>query len=306
MMALTGNQLHTPLVFITFNRPDKAQLVFEQIRQQRPEILFVISDGPREGNLRDAQLVAQSRKITENIEWPCNVTRLYSEANLGCRNRIVSALDHIFTLVDDAIILEDDCLPHSDFFDFSSELLEKYASKHEIFSIGGHIWEFPNHTEGNSYFFSKYFSSWGWATWADRWQHVDSSMKTWPEVRTSSLIPDIAETPMEIVYWQKVLDMTHNAHPAFSQAWDYAVQLSMWQKGLLSVRPRVNLVQNIGMGNDATHTRVDSPAISDRQSSAIQWPLTHPGTIERDRIADQQVNDLRVGGSLKKLLSDRS
>lgn len=301
----TREQLRTPLAFITFNRPEKAQLVFDQIRQQKPEILFVISDGPRVGNLADAQLVLQSRKITEHIDWPCQVTRLYSETNLGCRNRIVSALDHVFTMVENAIILEDDCLPHAHFFSFTAKLLDKYSGNQEIFSIGGHIWEFPDEPLGESYFFSKYFSSWGWATWANRWQHVDSTMKAWPDLRTSSLIPDIAETPMEIVYWQKVFDMTHDGHPSFTQAWDYAVQLHMWRNKMLAVRPHVNLVQNIGMGDGATHTKVDSPAISDRESSAITWPLTHPRTVERNRAADQQVNNLRVGGALKKLLSDR-
>ncbi len=304
-MVPTGNQLPVPVVFITFNRPDKTQLVFEQIRHQQPEILYVISDGPRHGSPMDSQLVAQTRKITEDVDWQCHVTRLYSENNLGCRNRIVSALDKVFSEVERAIILEDDCLPHPHFFSFAAELLNKYARSHEIFSIGGHIWEFPDEPHGDSYFFSKYFSSWGWATWADRWQHIDSSMKAWPHLRASSLIPDIAETPMEIVYWQKVLDMTHDGHPAFSQAWDYAVQLSMWHNRLLSIRPRVNLVQNIGMGHNATHTRIDSPAISERQPLAIQWPLTHPSAVERNRTADQQVNNLRVGGALKKFLIDR-
>ena len=305
-MAPIGEQLATPVALIIFNRPDKTQRVFEQIRSQKPKKLYVISDGPRDGHHQDVELVRRSRTVTEEIDWDCEVVRLYSETNLGCKHRIISGLNKLFDQVPKAIILEDDCLPHHDFFPYAEELLARFENNSKIFSIGGHIWEFPDRLDTDSYFFSKYLSVWGWATWADRWRLVDPNMTDWPQLRSSTLLKELAETPLEFVYWQKVLDMTYEVNPALSQAWDYTVQLAMWRAGMLAIRPHVNLIQNIGLDSDATHTRVNSPAISSRGTTALTWPLKHPDNQERNLELDARVNQVRIGGALKKLLIDRT
>ena len=305
-MVRTGEQLQTPVALIIFNRPGKTQRVFEQIRLQRPQELFIIADGPRIQNTADIALVAESREIVNKVDWPCQVTTIYSEENLGCRKRIVTGLSQVFDQVAKAIVLEDDCLPHPDFFPFATELLDRFMSEPRVFSIGGHIWEFPDRHGGDSYFFSKYFSSWGWATWADRWSLVDPDMSHWPSIRETPLLRNISETPLELVYWLKTLDMTYGGTPELLQAWDYAVQLTMWEHNKLAIRPRVNLIQNIGLDAQATHTTVNSPAITLRQSMPLTWPLSHPENVARDKECDQLVNNLRVGGSLRKLMSDRS
>lgn len=305
-MAHIGEQLTTPVALVIFNRPDKTQRVFEQIRIQKPHQFFVISDGPRDGHPEDIEFVRQSRLLTESIDWECEVVRLYSETNLGCKNRIISGLNQLFDQVSHAIILEDDCLPHQDFFPFAQELLTRFKDHPKVFSIGGHIWEFPDQSDTDSYFFSKYLSVWGWATWADRWRLVDPDMTEWPMLRSTSLLKDLASTPLEFVYWQKVLDMTYEVNPALSQAWDYTVQLAMWKAGMLAIRPHVNLIQNIGLDSHATHTRVDSPAISSRVTTALSWPFRHPVTEERKLELDARVNEVRIGGAFRKLLTDRT
>jgi len=305
-MAHIGEQLTTPVALVIFNRPGKTQKVFEQIRIQKPQQIFVISDGPRDGHPEDIKLVEQCRMVTESIDWECEVVRLYSETNLGCRNRIISGLNHVFDQVPHAIILEDDCLPHPDYFPYAQELLTRFKDHPKVFSIGGHIWEFPDQPDTDSYFFSKYLSVWGWATWADRWRLVDPDMTEWPILRSTSLLKELASTPLEFVYWQKVFDMTYEVNPALSQAWDYTVQLAMWKAGMLAIRPHVNLIQNIGLDSDATHTRVDSPAISSRGTTALSWPLRHPVTEERNLELDARVNEVRIGGALRKLLTDRT
>jgi hypothetical protein len=76
-----------------------------EIRKARPSRLFLISDGPRLGNEYERDLCSESKNVVENIDWPCDVTRIYSEFNLGLRERILTGLDEVFKEVDSAIIL---------------------------------------------------------------------------------------------------------------------------------------------------------------------------------------------------------
>src|SRR5262245_12249135 len=88
-------RLSVPVVFIIFNRPDLTARVFETIRAARPGRLFVIADGPRSPGERD--LCDETRQIVESVDWPCEVRRTYSETNLGCRIRMASALNWVFS-----------------------------------------------------------------------------------------------------------------------------------------------------------------------------------------------------------------
>ena len=115
--------IRTPVAFLVFNRPDTTERVFEAIRLARPPKLLVVADGPRAHRPDDDTKCQATRAIIERVDWPCEVLKNYSEANLGCRTRVSSGLDWVFSTVEEAIILEDDCLPHPTFFRFCEELL---------------------------------------------------------------------------------------------------------------------------------------------------------------------------------------
>src|SRR5690349_11830361 len=115
-MENTGKTLNTPIVFLIFNRPDTTERVFSVIRQVRPLRLLVIADGPRDYKPGEEELCRQARAVIESVDWTCEVETNYSDVNLGCMRRISSGLDWAFNKVEEAIILEDDCLPNPTFF----------------------------------------------------------------------------------------------------------------------------------------------------------------------------------------------
>jgi hypothetical protein len=126
--------LTTPVVFLVFNRPDLTERVFSRIAEAKPKTLLLIADGPR--NAKEAVLCDQVRKIVNRIDWECKVLRNFSDVNLGCKHRVASGLDWVFSQVDEAIILEDDCLPSHSFFYFSQTLLERFRDDDRVFMIG--------------------------------------------------------------------------------------------------------------------------------------------------------------------------
>ena len=123
-------QLHTPIAFFIFNRPETTRRVFETIARARPKRLLIVADGPRAHVEGEAEKSLLARQVVDRIDWPCDVERNFSDQNLGCGRRLSSGIAWAFERVPEAIFLEDDCVPTPGFFDFCSTLLERYRDDH--------------------------------------------------------------------------------------------------------------------------------------------------------------------------------
>ena len=197
--------LQTPVVLIVFRRPDVTRRNLEVLRQVRPEQLFVVADGPRPDRPDEAARCAAVRELIDEIDWPCKVERKFAERNLGLEANVELGLDWVFSRVDRAIVLEDDCIPDPSFFRYADELLDRYAEEKQVWQIGGDTHLVPPAMFGeHSYGFSTWASVWGWATWADRWHdhrsefdrdharaedRVDEVPRTAPAWRTHVAVP---------------------------------------------------------------------------------------------------------------------
>ena len=158
------NVLDTPVLFLVFNRSDTATQVFEKIRQVRPSRLYVAGDGPREG-YNEEEKVAKAREIATRVDWPCEVKTLFRDKNLGCAHGCSNAISWFFQHEEKGIILEDDCVPHLDFFTFCENLLDRYAEDERVTVVSGNNFQKGKWRGDASYYFSKFPHIWGWATW---------------------------------------------------------------------------------------------------------------------------------------------
>lgn len=286
--------LSTPVLFLIFNRPDTTQLVFDEIRKAKPIKLFVAADGPREDMPSDIERCQTTREIINQVDWDCEVIKNYSDVNLGCGRRISSSLNWVFSKVEEAIILEDDCLPTPSFFYFCQELLEKYRDDTRIMHIGSNNFQFGQNRTNYSYYFSKYPHSWGWASWRRAWKHFDYDMKTWPEFKKTKMIASVCENPYEQKYWTKIFDRMFENAPV-PDIWDYQWLYNFWSQNGLSIIPNVNLVSNIGFGRpDSTHCK-GNPPYAQLPTDDI-WQLKHPPFVTRNREADDYTFNHHFGG----------
>lgn len=275
-------ELNTPIAFLIFKRPDTAEKVFRAIREAMPSRLLVVADGPRADRPGESELCAQTREIIERVDWDCEVLTNYSDVNLGCKRRVSSGLDWVFGEVEEAIILEDDCVPHPSFFRYCGELLERYRDDKRVMSISGNNFQFGRKRSEYSYYFSRYVHVWGWATWRRAWEENDVNMKLWPEVRESGWLGDILQDNRAEQYWQQIFENTHQNR---IDTWDYAWVFSCWVQSGLNTLPNANLVSNIGFGSAATHTSEESP-LADLPTEPMSFPLSHPPFVVRDARAD--------------------
>ncbi len=272
----------TPVALIVFNRPDTTAQVLDAIRAEKPARLFVIADGPRVGHITDQERCKATRRVIESVDWPCEVKTHYAEVNMGCKMRVSSGINWLFEQVDEAIILEDDCVPTRSFFRFCSEMLQNYRHDTRIMHIGGSNYQLGVRRGDDSYYFSKYPHIWGWATWKRAWQHYDVHMNRWPAFRDGSWLHDWLSDSASETYWRANFQSIFESTTTWDVQWIFAC----WSQGALSISPSTNLVANIGAGTDATHT-TGSNWITARQAKPISFPLVHPGFPIADSRADR-------------------
>ena len=274
--------MNTPVLLIAWRRPNTLRQVIDAIRPVAPSRVFVACDGPNPIRLGEDEKVAATRAVIDSeIDWPCQLERLYSDMNQGCRIGVSRAITWFFDQVDEGIILEDDCVPHPDFFHYCTTLLERYRYDSRVWCISGDNFQDGQWRGDGSYYFSRYNHCWGWASWRRCWQYYDSALSQWPALRDAGFLKTIFSNSAEYKYWSRIWQrlLIYNQ----PDTWDYQWTFTCMMNGGLTALPNLNLVRNIGFGEDATHTIVNEKV---PDTSGRIDPNIIPSFVLRDHSAD--------------------
>lgn len=280
---------NTPVALFGFNRPELTARVFAEIRRARPPQLFFVADGPR--SPADEPKCEATRRVIENVDWPCKIQTNFAETNMGCGHRISSGLNWVFSQVEEAIIVEDDCLPCPAFFTFCEAILARYRDEPKIMHVGGSNFSGNERPVNYSYYFSKYALIWGWATWRRAWKFYDFNIPAWPQFRKQRLrefFPD----RIEAKHWPRRMEPIYRRER--QDTWDYQWIFTLWANDGCAITPASNLITNIGTGVEATRTK-DSDCAN--LPTGDLGELQHPPRIEIDAAADRITFDRFFGGS---------
>lgn len=268
----------TPILFIIFNRPEATQRVLKRIREIKPKYLFVAADGPRPGKEADAELCLKTRQmVTQLVDWECEVKTLYRDINLGCGRGVSEAISWFFDQVDKGIILEDDCLPSLSFFPYCEFLLNLYESDSRIMMVSGFNPLGKWQSENVDYFFTE-GSIWGWASWRRAWKKYDYGMKQFSGWRANNYFRNVvnrAFLPSFDSVYDKIVEGELNT-------WDYQWYFARLINNGLSTTPSVNLIENIGFDEQATHTKWSLNPLNGMKGLELEFPLRVNPVMTRD------------------------
>lgn len=272
--------MKSAILFLVFNRTDETTQSFEIIRKAKPPRLYIAADGPRDFVPGEAEVCNEVRKIASKVDWECEVFTLFREQNLGCKSAIVSAINWFFESEEEGIIIEDDVIPTQAFFPFCDTLLEKYRNNEQVKAINGFN-QFGQEVANNSYFFSRGYYPWGWATWKSRWvgykeKDIDVTLlddKAIREVYHKAAIEGV-KFNLNIIN-KGILD-----------TWDYQMlYMIMVQKGYV-VAPYANLTSNIGV--NGAHSMNNQNIFFKYGEIAIE-NLEHPEKIEDNKEMNEKL-----------------
>lgn len=267
--------LKTAVALMVFNRPEKTARVLREIVAAKPLRLYVVADGARDENELDEALVRQTREVVEAQTQGLKVTHIYSNSNLGLRERFLTGLDQVFDNEERLVIVEDDCLPSQSFFSFVEELLTNPITS-RLGVISGSNFA-PYSPRKSSYHFSSSPYIWGWGTWASVWRNFRSGeqKESWSEEEIQSVLKGFSVKGQA----KEFESMMRTAHKL--NTWDVSFAVWLRQNQFLAAVPARNLVQNIGFGAGATHTLFENFDV-DLPAEELDFPLSHPSSTDVD------------------------
>lgn len=249
--------MNIPILITVFNRPDLLIKVLDQVQKIKPQKLYIACDGPR--NEADLVKIEEIKLvISSKVNWDVEIFELYSEQNLQTYRALPKAISWFFEHEEMGIILEDDCVPDISFFNFCSVLLEKYKDDERVFSISANNFQDGQVYGDGSYFFSKYFHVWGWASWRRAWQFYDENIVDYPTFKKQERIKSVISDKKAQKRIIQLLDRAYKKKPI----WDYKWQFAHLYHDKYTIKPQVNLVTNVGFDERATNVD-NNPLLSD-------------------------------------------
>ena len=272
-----------PVLVIAFNRPDHLAVLLQRLREVQPLRLYVAIDGPRSERPDEAGRVQQCRDLVATVDWPCDVHTLFQDGNLGCGLGVSTAISWFFEHEERGIILEDDIIPDPSFFPYCEELLNRYESDDRVFAISGCNFVPPGHQSRPDlpYRFSQVPHIWGWATWRRSWAKHQLDIAGWRErLPVSRLWSRVGHSVPSTVYWTSTFELLARKEV---DTWDGQLVLAAMAEDSWTATSNVNLIENIGFGETATHT------VENRDELQPVMPIAIPLAdvpVEHDAKAD--------------------
>lgn len=277
-----------PVLVIIYKRAETTRKVLEALREAKVARIFVAANAPNPGNPSEKGKVQEVRDLFDNLDWPCEVTKLYRTEHLPAKLSISTAITWFFQQVPEGIVLEDDCLVDQSFFSLAETCLEKYRDDDEVMQINASNFQF-NQKRGNaSYYFSRYNHIWGWAGWARSWQHFKLTPAELPEKEVFQAIDRMFSRESDRGYWKA---MFRYAMSGRIDTWDYQWMFSFWLAGGKAITPNSNLVSNLGFGADATNSISADSRVANLPLESLQLPISHPSARDFHDEADAYTSD---------------
>lgn len=285
--------LKTPILLITFNRPDHTRRVLTEILNAEPQNLYVCQDGVRVGNENDRIKCQEVRDVINELvsvyktKHPYfKLHTLFHENNLGCGPGPAAGITWFFEQVEQGIILEDDAIPHPDFFEYCEKLLERYKDDESVRAIGSMHLDNRTYGEGSYYFSMMNRTFCAWATWRRAWKDFDLYHRNISREQLNQCLKDYGCDLRMREYWCDRLEEIHR-DALHNSSWDQQFWMSIWLHHGKGIMPNVNLSSNIGFDAQGTHTQNSSSVAANRECQPI-LPLKHPSDILIQHQADMR------------------
>jgi hypothetical protein len=237
-----------PIVIFAFNRPEALQKLLDSLRmnpfyEESDKYIFI--DGPRceEDKAKVDEVVTIARKVASNIS--------ISSVNRGLGNSIIAGVSTIIAEYGKAIVLEDDLICAPNFLSYMNQALDFYENDNKIISICGYGLKIkrPRGYVGDVYLLGR-SSSWGWATWKDRWEQIDWDIQDWNEFSSNKQMRRAFNKNGSDMY-----SMLKGYMEGKNHSWAIRFCYNQFKLGKYSICPFISKVDNIGFGEEATNCK---------------------------------------------------
>lgn len=277
--------VNTPVLYITFARPEYASQSFAAIKRARPKKLYFYSNKARADKPDEIRRNEEVRSYVKQIDWDCEVKTWLRDEYVDIYTSLWGAMDWLFDNEPMGIVLEEDCVASGAFFDYCDQLLPKFKDEKRVWIISGDNYTPEANPKDLDYFFVHSAHIYGWASWADRWHSLDRRLERWNEVTLSKRIRYKGSLLQTFWGWYRLRNVYKNIDT--KAPWDFIFSFNKMLNEGLGIIPKKNLVSDIGTygvhHTAITSTTTDANLINEDVSFPI---VDEPKEIIRDKHYD--------------------
>jgi len=251
MNLLSENMPLAPICLFVYARPEETIKTIESLKKNLLAIdseFFIFSDGPK--NKAAEKGVEQVREYLKTIDGFKSIQVVESPKNKGLATSIIEGVSEIINKFKKVIVLEDDMLTSSNFLCYMNQSLNYYQNKDKVWSVSGFSFpiKYPE-TYAHDNAFGVRASSWGWATWIDRWEKVD-----WLVSDYHLFINDKKAKKSFSRGGSDMCKMLADQMAGKINSWAIRFCYSQFRHDCYDVLPVTSKVKNIGFDGEASHT----------------------------------------------------
>lgn len=268
------NYIDIPIAINFFVRPYTLEKVIESVKAVKPKLLFLIADGPRPNKPDDVKGCKACRDLVDKmIDWDCKVYKFYNETNKGLFATYFDSMKRVFEVVDYCIFMEDDVVGSVSFFKFCKYCLEKYKDDKRISFVTG-INYMPNgisQKPDSDYFFSGEGALQAYGLWKRTFENMNMAFmdNAYAVEATKELAKKLKPGyEKRIAKYEK--DIMWQGHIPHVEIYKNFSRLLEYQ---LCIVPSKNLVTNIGLSSDSTHSADDIRKIPKAKWCVYKTPI---------------------------------
>jgi len=243
---MEATNISTPVLFITFARPEYARQSFDAIKKARPLNLYFYSNKARMNHPDEIMRNNTVRDLINEIDWHCNLKIFFRDEYVDVFTSVRSAIDWIFQNEEQAIILEEDCVASVSFFNYCDLLLLKYEQDLRIWIISGDNFVENQNFNNYSFFFTRNPHTHGWCSWRSRWTSLENDLNTLPRLIEGNYFKQLYSNKCEREFMLALYISLYKMENK-PISWDYLLLYTMLLNGGIGIAPSKNLVSNIGI-----------------------------------------------------------
>jgi hypothetical protein len=287
----------SPIALFVYNRPDHTRKTLESLMTNSEftdSLVYVFCDGAK--SEKDLDSVQKTRELIHSYELE-NVIIFENEYNKGLAQSLVDGINYALQEHDRIIVLEDDCVPSSDFIHFMNICLSYYESNERIMNVSAYCppIEIPRDYPYDI-FFSYRFSSWGWGTWKRAWKKYSRDPHILDTIEGSSVVKKKIDRAGLDLY-----PMLKRQVNGKLNSWAIYWAINIITNDGLSISPVRSRIMNIGHDGSGTHCRANEKyniQIYNQKSRKISFP---EGIRPHQKIVKEYYN-FHTGTLFKQIL----
>ncbi len=233
-----------PIVLFGYNRPKHISLTLEALQKNilaDESELFIFIDGNKDS--RDKILRDEVVDVCRNFDWKGKKKEIIlREKNFGLADNIVNGVEVVIQSYKKVIVLEDDIVTAPGFLKYMNDALNFYQHESKVMHVSGYMFPVKNNKKRPTLFYQS-TSCWGWATWDDRWRHLERN----PTYLMKQLTEQNKKSWFDLDDSGVFLNQLERNVSGQLKSWAILWQASVNLRNGLSLHPYKSLVRNIGL-----------------------------------------------------------